>query len=261
MSVTVEIERSGHIAEVIFANPPNNFANYALLKGVADALETLDADPEVRAIVLRSEGKSFCAGADLVSSEDGLGTIVAEGAPDPLKLFYGQAIRIFSAKKPTVAAVQGAAIGAGLGLAVAADFRVAAPEARFSANFVRLGFHPGFALTHTLPRLVGPQAASLIMLTARRFKADEAKALGLVDQLSTAEKLLADARLLANEIAENAPLALIATRRTMRGTIAADVEKALEVEYAEQGVLKTTADYAEGVASVFERRAARFIGR
>src|SRR5690606_4453570 len=122
--------------------------------------------------------------------------------------------------KPIVVAVQGAAVGAGLGLALVGDFRVAAPEARFTANFVKLGFHPGFGLTHTLPLLIGQQRANLMFLTGRRIKPDEALAWGLVDQVCEAPVLLPTAQALAREIAENAPLAVVATKKTLRGDLA-----------------------------------------
>lgn len=165
MSEHVDLQRRGHVALLTFQNPPLNFATVGLLRLIADALDRSDADDAVRAVVLASEGKSFCAGADLVSP-NGFG---AEGS-DPLREFYDQALRIFASRKPIVAAVQGAAIGAGLGLAVAADFRVASPEARFSANFVKLGFHPGFALTHTLPRVIGQQRAAQMFLSGSATK-------------------------------------------------------------------------------------------
>jgi enoyl-CoA hydratase/carnithine racemase len=180
---------------------------------------------------------------------------------DAIGGLYEQAIRLFSRKTSIVAAVQGAAIGAGLGLAVCADFRVASPAARFSANFVRLGFHPGFGLTHTLPRLLGVQKAQWMMLSAERVKAEDALQWGLVDRIAPAEELLAAAHRMAAEIAENAPLALDATRATLVGTLTADVTARLQHEHAMQTRLKTTADYEEGVASVFERRPAHFTGR
>ncbi len=256
MSADLTIERHGHVAELVFADPPHNFATVGLLRRLGDALEALDADPDCRAIVLRSAGKSFCAGAEL-SAQDGFGGTT----DDPLREFYDQALRIFAAKKPIVAAIQGAAIGAGLGLAVAADFRVAAPEARFAANFVKLGFHPGFGLTETLPRLIGAQRAALMVLTARRFKADEVLGWGLVDAIAEAETLRDTALALAAEIADNAPLALLATRASYRAGLLASVTAALVREHAEQGILSATDDYAEGVASVFERRPGVFKGR
>jgi len=174
---------------------------------------------------------------------------------------YEMAWRLFRSNTPVVAAVQGAAVGAGLGLALAADFRVAAPEARFTANFVKLGFHPGFGLTHTLPRLVGAQRAELMFLTGRRLKAEEALAWGLVDEVVPAEELRAAALRLAQEIAENAPLALTATRGTLRAGLAEAVRAATLREHYEQSGLRLTEDYAEGLRAVAERRAGNFVGR
>ena len=142
-----------------------------------------------------------------------------------------------------------------------ADFRIASPDARFAANFVKLGFHPGFGLTHTLPRLIGPTKAELMCLTGRRVKAEDGLAWGLVDEVVPLEDLRAAALRLAQEIAENAPLALIATRKTLRGDLAAAVRAQTDVEAAEQGWLRDTEDYKEGVRAVAERRVGVFQGR
>ena len=170
-------------------------------------------------------------------------------------------MRLFSNKKPIVAAVQGAAVGAGLGLALVADFRVAAPQARFSANFVKLGFHPGFGISHTLPRLIGEQKAALMMLTGRRVKAEEALAYGLVDEIAPLESVRARAIALATELAEGAPLAVQSTRLTLRGNLGAAVKAQTDHEFKEQSWLRQTADFAEGVRSVAERRPGVFAGR
>ena len=170
-------------------------------------------------------------------------------------------MRLHSTELPIVAAVQGAAIGAGLGLALIADFRIATPEARFAANFVKLGFHPGFGLTHTLPRLVGRQQAALMFLTARRLKAEEAHAIGLVDQVVAADALLPAAHHLAAEIADNAPLAIRSTRKTLRADLAAAVKAQTDHEFIEQQWLMKTEDFREGIKSVAERRPGKFTGR
>jgi enoyl-CoA hydratase/carnithine racemase len=256
--MSVALTRAGHVAEIVFANPPNNHANVNMLRGLAEHLEALDQDPEIRAIVLASDGKPFCAGADL-ANRDGGG--VGGSSADPIREFYDQAMRLFATKKPIVAAIQGAAVGAGLGLALVADFRVAAPEARFVANFTRLGYHPGFGLTHTLPRLIGAHRAALMLLTSRRFKAEEVAPWGLVDEIAPLGGLREAAHRLAAEIAENAPLAQVATRKTLRGQLHAEVTAALVIEHAEQAKLRDTEDYAEGVRSVNERRPGRFLGR
>jgi enoyl-CoA hydratase/carnithine racemase len=256
MNESVDVQLYGHVRLLRFHNPPQNFATVGLLREIADRLDTFDADPQVRAIVLASEGKAFCAGADLVSP-NGFGA----AGDDPLAEFYAQAIRIFASRKPIVAAVQGAAVGAGLGLALAVDFRVAAPEARFSANFVKLGFHPGFGLTHSLTRVIGQQRATQMFLTGSRYKTEEVSGWGLVDRVAQGEKLIETALALANEIAENAPLALLATRATLRAGLVDDVRTALVREHQEQLKLKVTEDFAEGVRAMTERRAGKFQGR
>jgi len=211
----VSLQRDGHVALLEIDRPPHNHASIDLMRNLADALADIDAAREMRASVLMSAGKSFCAGADLVARSDAL----ANGI-DRVDSLYVEAVRLFSARKPMVAAIQGAAVGAGLGLALVADFRVAAPEARFVANFVKLGFHPGFGITHTLPRLVGGQKAALMCLTGRRIKGEEALAWGLVDEVAPLERLRDAALALAREIAENAPLAVAATRATLRADLA-----------------------------------------
>jgi enoyl-CoA hydratase/carnithine racemase len=252
----VSFSRDGHVAVLEIDRPPNNHVSVELMRGLADALVDIDAALELRAVVLCSAGKAFCAGADLVSPSGVAGS--GMGGVNPL---YVEAVRLYSAKKPIVVAVQGAAVGAGLGLALVGDFRVAAPEARFTANFVKLGFHPGFGLTHTLPRLIGQQRASLMCLTGRRLKGEEALAWGLVDQLVPLEELRAAAMRLAVEIAENAPLAVQSTRATLREGLAAAVRAATDHELAEQTELRKTADFAEGVRAVNERRPGVFSGR
>lgn len=255
MTATVSITRNGHVAEIRFSRPPANFASVELLAKLADAVEQLDAEPGVRATVLVAEGKSFCAGADLAAD------VVGDGAMDTIGQFYVHAERLFRRRKPMVAAVQGAAVGAGLGLAVAADFRVASNAARFSCNFTRLGFHPGFGLTFTLPHLIGQQRARWMALSSERTKPEAALEWGLIDRLAEHDALVAEAHAMAGELAANAPLALLAVRATLMRGVADQVAAAMAHEHAEQTALKPTADYAEGVAAVFARREPNFVGR
>ena len=256
-NITVEVD--GHLAIVTINRPPHNHVSVQFMKELADAFEAIDAEPGLRASVLQAEGKNFCAGADLESPTGLAGSgITVQAALNPL---YDQAVRLFSIEKPIVAAVQGAAVGAGLGLALVADFRIASPDARFSANFVKLGFHPGFGITHTLPRLIGASKAELMCLTGRRVKAEEGLPWGLVDEIAPLEELRAAARRLAGEIAENAPLAIVATRKTLRGDLAAAVRAQTGIEHREQTILRETEDFREGVRSVSERRPGNFVGR
>ena len=170
-------------------------------------------------------------------------------------------MRLFAAELPVVAAVQGGAIGGGLGLALVGDFRVACPEARFAANFARLGFHHGFGLSVTLPALVGQQRAMDMLYTGRRVGGDEASTMGLCDRLVPLSQLRDAAHELAADIAASAPLAVRSIRATLRGDLAARVKVAVDREEAEQGRLRKTADFAEGVRATAERRTPDFQGR
>ena len=139
-----------------------------------------------------------------------------------------------------------------------ADFRVACPEARFSTNFTRLGFHPGFGLTATLPRLIGDQNAAMMMYTGRRLTGEEALAIGLVDYCVPQDQVRLKAAEIAAEIAGSAPLAIIATRETLRRGLAEAVARATEREYEEQDWLRQTADFTEGTKAMGERRPPNF---
>jgi len=257
----IGIENTGYVALVEIRRPPNNFFDIPLIKEIAAAFEAFDADANIRAVVLAAQGKAFCAGANF---GDGA-TLDKEGRrpgePMPgVQSLYIEGNRLFRTKKPIVAAIHGAAVGGGLGLAMVADFRVTCPEARFSANFTRLGFHPGFGLTVTLPAVIGETKAALMFYTSRRVPGDEAYAWGLADVLVPRGEVRAASLKLATEIAENSPLGLIATRNSMRGTLADRVLKATEHELQEQTRLRKTDDFKEGVKAVAERRVPNFIG-
>jgi enoyl-CoA hydratase/carnithine racemase len=156
--------------------------------------------------------------------------------------------------------VHGAAIGGGFGLAMSADFRVTCPEARFAANFTRLGFHPGFGLTVTLPEAIGQTNAALMFYTSRRVTGEEAFKMGLASILAAQDQVRTAALKLAAEIAENSPLGLISTRATMRAGLADRVKAATDHELDQQSWLRETADFAEGVKATAERRVPNFEG-
>lgn len=256
-SVTRRLD--GHVATVEFDRPPNNFFDLALICALADAFEALDHVPQCRAIVLASTGRIFCAGADMVNRVDVEHDI--ESPKPPPRPLYKEAARLVRTAKPIVVAVQGPAIGGGLGLALVGDFRVTCPEARFSANFARLGFHPGFGLSFTLPRLVGHQQAALLMYTGRRIDGLQAMELGLADLLTDQASVRTAAQALAAEIAESAPLAVQSARESLRRGFADGVEQATEREMTEQRWHLQTRDYVEGVKAYQERRTPAFLGR
>jgi enoyl-CoA hydratase/carnithine racemase len=253
----IAVDGAGHVATIEVRRGPNNFIDIDMVAEIADALEVYDRTPDVRAIVLCAEGKHFCAGADFGSrGPDGVPRATKRG-----RHLYKEAQRLWRTAKPIVAAVHGAAVGAGVGLAVMADFRVACPEARFSTNFTRLGFHPGFGLTATLPRLIGTQNAAMMMYTGRRLTGEEALKIGLVDYLVPLEQVRAKAVEVATEIAGSAPLAIVATRETLRRGLADAVAQATEREYEEQDWMRTTADFKEGTKAMGERRPPIFQAR
>ena len=242
-----------HVALAEMRRPPNNFFDRPLIENLCDAFEALDDDGACRAIVLAAAGKHFCAGANFADRDP--------TKDDSGRHLYDEAVRLFETRLPVVAAIQGAAIGGGLGLALMPDFRIATPGARFSANFARLGFHHGFGLSVTLPRLVGQQAAMELLYTGRRLKGEEAHALGLCDRLVPPERLRDEAHALARAIAISAPLAIRSIRETLRGTLAADIRSATDREKAEQERLQKTDDWREGTKAMAERREPDFKGR
>ena len=225
----VVVETMGNLAVVTLRRPPHNLLTEPALRRLADAVHSVSGS--ARAAVLCSEGRSFCAGADFRSSE----------APDPTAggsfeaqtgAFYRQATRIFASPVPLVAAVQGGAIGAGFGLALACDLRVVGARGWFQANFVRLGIHPGFALSMTLPDCVGPARAAELFLTGRRVNAEEASRLGLANEVVDEGKERDAALALAEEIASGAPRAVLSTRATLRAGLADRAARAMEHELA-----------------------------
>lgn len=247
-----------HVATVEMQRPPNNYFDTALIDSLADAYEALDDSSACRAIVLCAEGKHFCAGADFA------GTSVGTPGIDPLlsaKDLYRAAARLFETSTPVVAAIQGAAVGGGLGVACSADFRVASSQARFAANFARLGFHHGFGLTVTLPPLVGQQRALELLYTGRRVDASTAASIGLCDRVVAPESLRGAAHELAAEIGRSAPLAVSSIRSTMRSGLSTAFRAATERELDEQHRLRPTADFAEGIRATAERRDPLFEGR
>ena len=252
------VTREGHVATVLMHRPPNNYVDHKFLRALVAVFSGLAADEECRSVVLASDAKHFCAGANFA-----LGSVSAARSDEPGESgqFYKTATQLFRFPKPIVAAVNGAAVGAGLGIALAADFRVTCPEARFSANFVQLGLHPGFGLTVTLPDLLGRQAAAKLLLTGRRLTGEQAAAIGLVDELVPASELRAAATALATELAAAAPLAVRSTRATLRRGLADAVEVATEREFVEQDWLGATEDFRTGIAAGMRRERPVFKGR
>ena len=254
--IGVSIEK--FVATVELRRPPNNFLDIDLIGSLATVLEALDKDASCRAIVLAAAGKHFCAGANLKKRVDD----EAAGKPQAARPrhLYHEAQRLVQTRKPIIAAVHGSAIGAGLGLALVADFRVTCKEARLAANFCSLGYHPGFGLTYTLPRLVGAQTAKWLMLTGRRVPGEEAVSMGLADRLAPQDQVRKVATEMAAELANSAPLAVQAARETLNLHLYEEFRAATEREAFQQNMLRETNDFKEGVKAGFDRREPVFTG-
>jgi enoyl-CoA hydratase/carnithine racemase len=248
------VSLKNQVGVVEINRPPNNHFDYKLISYIADCFDNFDKDINCRCIVLCSDGKHFCAGANFGKDRD------MQDKADPYSELYTQAVRLFKNKKPVIAAVQGGAIGGGLGLSLVADFRIGCPESRFSANFSRLGFHQGFGTTVTLPRVVGPQNAAMMMLTGRRLKGQEAFDVGLIDYLVPLNEVRSKAIELAEEISESGPLAVQSIRATIRAGLAEQVEEIVSWELSEQVRLQSTKDFKEGIKASLERRKPKFEG-
>ena len=248
----ISIKLDINIATITIQRPPNNFFDYLLIQQIANALEELDQESDCRVIILASEGKNFCAGANFSQDTEMM------NKSNPYSKLYREAVRLFRTRKPIIAAIQGAAVGGGLGLALAADFRIGCPKSKFSANFAKLGFHQGFGSSVTLPRVVGSQNAAMMLYTAKRIKGEEALSIGLLDQLVPSEELIPQTKAFASDIASSAPMAVESIRATVRGDIADQVEEIVAWELSEQIRLQSSEDFKEGIAASLERRDAKF---
>ena len=250
----IEVTLDNHVGIVEIKRPPNNHFDSQLITSIADSFDNLDQNSECRCIVLCSEGKHFCAGANFGKDRD------MHDKTDPYSELYKQAVRLFRNKKPVIASVQGGAIGGGLGLSLVADFRIGCSESRFSANFSMLGFHQGFGTTVTLTRVVGNQNAAMMLLTGRRLKGEEAFDIGLCDYLVRKDNILNKAIDLAGEINSSGPLGVQSIRSTLNRGLEEKIESVLKIELSKQIRLKNTEDFREGINASLERREPRFKG-
>ena len=242
-----------YTAYIKINRPPHNFFDTKLISQIADILEEMDKEIHCRSIILSSEGKNFCAGADFSKSNFTSGENIYED-------LYKQAIRLFRTNKPIIASIQGAAIGGGLGVALSADFRITCKEAKFSANFGKLGFHQGFGTTITLPRVVGSQKAKLMLLTSKRINGEEAYSIGLADYLVERSELMHKATILSKEINASGPLGIKAIRNTLNQGLADKIQEVVKIEAREQNILRKTSDFQEGIDASVNRRDPIFKG-
>ena len=253
--------RDDGVAVLTLALPERrNMMDAAMTRSWVRAVEALGADEGLRAVVVTGEGTAFCSGGD--TSWIGSGTDAGVDAlRGRMRAFYGDWLSLRDLDVPTVAAVNGAAVGAGLALALACDLRVVAEDARLGVPFTALGMHPGMATTWSLPEVAGLQVARELLLTGRMVDGAEAVRLGLALRAVPAAEVLPQALELATTIASRAPVATRLTTRALREGGHRDHASALAWEALAQAVTLASEDLQEGLAAQRERRAPRFTGR
>jgi enoyl-CoA hydratase len=260
------LERQDGIARLTLNRPETrNAMTPEMAQEVAAAVDDLNADPEVRVVVVRGAGKAFSGGGSLQALEQEAAAASGGGEREGRGLgggrtFYRAYLSVRRLEVPTIAAINGHAVGAGLCFALGCDLRVMHASAKVGMTFVRLGIHPGMAATWTLPRLVGPARAAELLYTGRLIDAQQALAWGLVNQVAS-EDFDAVVETLATEIATSGPVAVRAVKRTLRGTFSRDIEEALGLEADAQAMTFGTADAHEGIRAIQEKRSPQFKGR
>lgn len=254
-----------HLRWIVLDRPDaRNAWSDEMLAAFVDAIDDADADPAVRVVALTGAGTAFSAGGDLKAMRDRAGMFA--GDTMALRGRYRRGIqgiprRLARFDKPLIAAVNGAAIGAGLDLACMCDLRVASERAKFGSTFVKVGLVPGDGGAALLQRVVGMPAALDLVLTARVIRTDEAQRIGLVHRVVAPEALEDAVRELAAAIAANPPLAVQLTKSAVYRSQHLSLEDALELASTYQGIVQRTADHDEGVAAILEKRTPRFEGR
>lgn len=255
----VRLESRGSIAVITLARPDKlNALTHAMGDAVRAYVARLNADHQVRVVLVRGEGRAFSAGGDLDFLRDNAARTEAENQAG-MRDFYAKFLSLRDLAVPSIALIQGRATGAGLSFALGCDIRVAAEDAKVSANFVRVGLTPGMGATLLLERLIGPARAAELFYTGRDVEMGEALAIGLVNHVVQADRLEATAFELAERIAANAPVAVRRTKTLTRRDAEA-LSRALDGEAAGQAACFATEDLQEGIRAIQERRAPRFTG-
>jgi enoyl-CoA hydratase/carnithine racemase len=250
------------IGQITLNRPENrNSMTDEVLDGLRDAVAQARRDPDLRCVIITGTGRSFCAGVDFktqVQRHQGDRAILPNERSFAM---YSPFLSVLGIAVPTIGALNGHAIGGGLGLAVVCDIRVANQEATYGANFTRLGLHPGMATTYILPRLVGLPRATELLLTGRLLNGSEAAELGLVNYAVPPEQVLDKSWELAREIASAAPIAVRMTKASIYRGVDWDPVDAARIEAHAQSRTLETEDCQEGVKALLEKRTPHFRGR
>jgi len=252
-------QRDDAIAVITLNRPDNrNSMTAELLDGFSAAVAQARADRELRCVIVTGTGTCFSAGADFKAQ------IQRGGSDLPHErsfAMYEPFLSVIDIEVPVIAALNGHTVGGGLGLALVSDIRVGARDARYGANFARLGLHPGMAISYLLPRLVGPSRAAELLFTGRLVQGEEAERIGLIGEAVDADQVMPRAREIASAIAAAAPIAVRLTKRSLYRGLGWEVRAAAEREAFAQAATIATEDLTEGIQALLDKREPRFHGR
>ncbi len=262
MNDPVLLERDGHIGIVTLNDPDRrNAMTVEMLDAIPQVMADLQDDPGIRAVVVTGAGKSFCSGADfstLPALIERTGLQAQPGQHAGGRMFYRAFLSLDQLEKPTIAAVNGAAVGGGLGIALLCDLRIVADDAKIGANFTRLGIHAGLGISHFLVNAVGYERAAELLFTGRLARGAELATMGFALESVPSDQVLDRAIALAAEIAESAPLSLFYTKRTLRTALRRGLADTLEMESLSQAMLSSTRDAREGIMAMMQKRTPEF---
>ena len=263
----VRVERSGPVATLVLNDPERrNAMSEAMGIAFSEQVADLSREADLRALIVTGAGSAFSGGGDLEMLEARAAQAQAEPVRaqlpvrDAMRRYYGLFLSLRELPCPSIAAINGHAIGAGLGVALACDLRIAAESAKLGLNFTRLGLHPGMGITWTLPRLIGTARAAELLFTGGAVDGREASAMGMVNRALPAEEVLPAAQELAAEISRAAPLAVAGVKRALERSPDASLADQLGFEAEEQARGFASQDLREGLDAAAKRREPRFRG-
>lgn len=267
-SVLVSIDEATGVGTITLNRPSRrNALNHQMLPILDDAISALASNESVRAIIITGAGESFCSGVDTSELSGGTETgphTPGPGGPEALrqgfKLSHRIVLSIFDIEKPVIAAIRGPAVGAGLDIACACDLRLAAPDARFSAAYIKVGLFPGYGGVWFYPRLFGMAKATEMMLTGDFLSADDALNAGFLNRIVPGEELLTEATKLAARLAAGPPIATRLAKTMMHRSLGVDLASSLQLSAAAEAITLSSADHAEGMAAAREKRSPNYRG-
>lgn len=255
----IEYKKENGVATITICRPESmNCLVQAVLDELAAVTKEIAADAEVKAVILTGKGRAFCAGGDLNRFVEGF---TPQSAIEYVDLLHPWCMDWINLKKPTIAAVNGAAVGAGMSIALMCDITIASEQAKLGSAFLNMGLIPDLSATYFLPRMVGVHRAKELMLTGRTFGAEEALQMGVVDRVVPQDALLDEARKLAAAFAAGPTYAIASTKRMLNASMDLDLNSLLNLESILQSTCFMTDDSKEAVNAFLEKRKPVFTGK